>query len=134
MARVTPERLSASATEAAQVVLKKFNEKLQISLPNDLLSCRFAGAEDEEAPINSQARGLFEWRIHGMGSVRVSALCRAVVHDKAVKPTKNLKRTLGVFQISHGVMAELAPKNMRIKTDSAFSMLSVIPNDRPKTS
>ena len=94
MARVTPERLSACATEAAQAVLKKINELLKIQLPKDLLSCKFVGAEDEEAPINSQARGLFEWRIDGMGSVKVSALCRAVVHDKALKPTKDLKRAL----------------------------------------
>ena len=64
MPRITPERLQAAAARAGQAAREAMCRVLSVdSLPDDLVTCRFVGSTEEDAPLVSLTRVLYEWGV-----------------------------------------------------------------------
>ena len=87
---ITETRLKDVARAAGGKVVKAMQERLDVTLPDDALKCEYVGTEEEDAPLHSRTRILFEWRLRGGGIVKTNTTPMQVLHQGAnglVPPT-----------------------------------------------
>ena len=80
MGKITEARLRDVARSAADKVVSEMARRLEGPLPEDALQCVFWGTQDEDAPLNSRTRILFEWKLRGGGVVKTSTTPMHVLH------------------------------------------------------
>ena len=80
MGKITEARLRDVARSAAQKILSEMARRLEGPLPEEALQCVYVGTQDEDAPLNSRTRILFEWRLKGGGVVKTSTTPMQVLH------------------------------------------------------
>ena len=89
--KITETRLRDVARVAGGKVVKAMADRLEVTLPDDALKCEYVGTEEEDAPLHSRTRILFEWRLRGGGIVKTNTTPMQVLHQGTnglVPPTR----------------------------------------------
>ena len=79
--KITEGRLKDVARVAGGKVVKAMADRLEATLPDDALKCEYVGTEEEDAPLHSRTRILFEWRLRGGGIVKTNTTPMQVLHQ-----------------------------------------------------
>ena len=79
--KITETRLREVAVVAGGKVVKAMADRLEVTLPDDALKCEYVGTEEEDAPLHSRTRILFEWRLRGGGIVKTNTTPMQVLHQ-----------------------------------------------------
>ena len=80
MTHITPERLQEAAQRAASRALARMGERMNVAFEEGLLTCTYEGTEEDDVPLRSKTRIVFNWRLLNGQSLKSYTLPQTVLH------------------------------------------------------
>ena len=80
--------MDALGAEVAQRALADMGRSLRIDTPTIALVCKYAGTEEEDAPLNSISRVKYEWGLADFGAITTVVQAGKSLHAKLAVPTE----------------------------------------------
>ena len=80
MTQITPERLQEAAQRAASRALARMGERMNVAFEEGLLTCTYEGTEEDDVPLRSKTRIVFNWRLLNGQSLKSYTLPKTVLH------------------------------------------------------
>ena len=80
--------MDALGAEVAQRALADMGRALRIETPSITLVCKYAGTEEEDAPLNSISRVKYEWWLANIGGITTVVQAGKSLHSKLSVPTE----------------------------------------------
>ena len=80
--KITEARLRDVGHHAARRVVKDMADRLEVSLSDDTLKCIYVGTAEEDAPLNSRTRILYEWRLPCGGVIKTNTSPMQILHQR----------------------------------------------------
>ena len=97
MTKITPERLQEAAQRAASRALARMGERMNVAFEEGLLKCTYEGTEEDNAPLHSKTRIVFEWRLLNGQALKSYTLPKTVLHKSlhnGLVPPRALQESL----------------------------------------
>ena len=80
--------MDALGADVAQRALADMGRALRIGTPTIALVCKYIGAEEEDAPLNSISRVTYEWGLADFGGLTTVVQAGKSLHAKLSVPTE----------------------------------------------
>ena len=78
--KITPLRLQETAQAAAADALARMAERMNVAFEEGLLKCTYEGTAEDDAPLHSKTRVVFEWRLLNGQALKSYALAQTLLH------------------------------------------------------